>query len=96
MGRVASLVKTAEAGSPRLVHPESRVVMEGWGVYIICTAGNDQLQLCVLGPSKSLSVEPAGLLVCRCVGLLRDRSLGWDFHAPAVQQLPGALVMRGT
>lgn len=35
--------------------------------------GASQLQLHVfLGPSRSLSVEAAGCLVCRCVGLLRD------------------------
>lgn len=62
--------------------------------------GASQLQLCVLlGPSGSLSVESAGCLVCRCVGLLRDglRTFGWDSYTPgvpsfAVQQLPGATV----
>lgn len=62
--------------------------------------GASQLQLRVfLSPSRSLSVESAGCLVCRCVGLLRNglRTFGWDSYTPgvpssAIQQLPGATV----
>lgn len=42
--------------------------------------GVSQLRPRVLGPSRFLSVEPAGPLVCRCVELVRPRPklLEWE------------------